>query len=94
MTDCPAGSVSRLMSVRASAKSTGIRISSCVACASHLPDALIHSTPPSFMDVFPVATYAPTAVRRQCVRKLPATSRFLDAEVKAKVNFRRVFYFT
>src|SRR5579859_6885236 len=38
----------------ASVRSTGRKISSRSASASHLPDALIHRTPSSFIEVFPV----------------------------------------
>jgi len=37
-----------------SARSTGTRISSCPACASHLPDALIQRTPSILTEVLPV----------------------------------------
>src|SRR5260370_34048671 len=38
-----------------STKSTGTRNFSRAACASHLPEALIHRTPSSFNEVFPEA---------------------------------------
>src|ERR1700733_6714007 len=50
----PAGSASRCTHLLVSARSTGTRISSCPACASHLPEALIQRTPSILTEVLPV----------------------------------------
>ena len=36
---------------------------SLAASASHLPDALIHSTPSSFMEMFPVLAWVSSGLR-------------------------------
>jgi hypothetical protein len=46
-------SVLRWMQDLISTKSTGTKISSWAACASHLPEALIYRTPSIFTEVFP-----------------------------------------
>src|SRR5579872_230355 len=51
------------MLARTPAISSGIRIFPPVASASHLPDALIHSAPSSFREMFPVLACVSSGLR-------------------------------
>src|SRR5216683_2738503 len=60
---CATQSVLRRIQDFISTKSTGTRNSSRAACASHLPEALIHRTPSIFTEVFPEAACTSSGLR-------------------------------
>src|SRR4051812_17508099 len=63
----------------ANSRSTGTRISSCRAFASHLPDALIHSTLSSFMEVLPLLACVNNRSRPRRADRLSNESMSEDA---------------